>query len=44
MVPGKEAIVNYLIECLSTAGADLHVIDRKVMNYQNFKMKKVEML
>ncbi len=29
MVLGKVPFVNYLIECLSTAGADLHVIDEK---------------
>ncbi len=29
VVLGKSTFVNYLIECLSTAGADLHVIDPK---------------
>ncbi len=36
---------NYLIECLSTAGVDLHVLTRKVMNYQNqSKIERFEML
>ncbi len=30
---GKSTFVNYLIECLSTAGADLHVIDPKSDEY-----------
>ncbi len=36
-------IRKYLIEHLSTT-EQTHVIDRKVMNYQNLKIERVEML
>ncbi len=45
VVLGKSTFVNYLIECLSTAGADPHVIDPKSDELSKLaKIERFEML